>query len=271
MSPWKKVSIALVVAVMILSMVGYAIATRNRGLLAVEAEEVTRQDIVESVTANGEVKPKVYVNIGADLMGRITQTGPRLKVTSSRKAISWSRSSPFRTKPRCRARRPAWMRHSRNSRVWPPRSRASEAALESDSSGQAAYRGGFCAQRAGFRARPGNVRGRASVAGTIRAPGVDLTWSPLFRWSPRMPESRRRRLNWHRCCNSAKGHGSGSVSRKAALTRARDGLNKTRRTAPLSGIHHLPARERGRDRGGGLAESTRDDIDDHCRHVGHHG
>ena len=76
MSPWKKVSIALVVAVMILSMVGYAVATRNRGLLAVEAEEVTRQDIVESVTANGEVKPKDYVNIGGGRDGAHHPDGP---------------------------------------------------------------------------------------------------------------------------------------------------------------------------------------------------
>jgi HlyD family secretion protein len=72
MSSVKKALIAIVVVVAILAMVGYAVATRNRGLLAVEAGVVIVQDIVQSVTANGEVKPLRYVNIGADVMGRIT-------------------------------------------------------------------------------------------------------------------------------------------------------------------------------------------------------
>lgn len=73
MSSGKKIAVAVLVVVVIGGMVGFSIATRNRGLIAVEAGLVYRQDLVQSVTANGEIKPLRYVNIGADSAGRITQ------------------------------------------------------------------------------------------------------------------------------------------------------------------------------------------------------
>jgi HlyD family secretion protein len=73
MSSVKKVIVALVVLAAIISMVGYSIVTRNRGLVEVEAAQVFRQDIVQLVSANGEVKPLRYVNIGSNVMGRITE------------------------------------------------------------------------------------------------------------------------------------------------------------------------------------------------------
>jgi HlyD family secretion protein len=73
MSYMKKALIALTVLVVMLAMLGYSVATRNRGLVQVEAAEVFRQDIVQSVTANGEVKPLRYVNISSNIMGRITE------------------------------------------------------------------------------------------------------------------------------------------------------------------------------------------------------
>ena len=73
MSSGKKIGVAVVVLIAIGGMVGFSIATRNRGLIAVEASLVYRQDLVQSVTANGEIKPLRYVNIGADSAGRITR------------------------------------------------------------------------------------------------------------------------------------------------------------------------------------------------------
>ena len=73
MSSLKKALIALTVLVVILATLGFSVATRNRGLVAVEAAQVYRQDIVQSVTANGEVKPLRYVNISSNVMGRITE------------------------------------------------------------------------------------------------------------------------------------------------------------------------------------------------------
>ena len=65
--------IAAVVAVAISSTVGYSIFARNRGVVAVQAGRVVRQDLTQTVSANGEIKPKKYVNVSSNMMGRIVR------------------------------------------------------------------------------------------------------------------------------------------------------------------------------------------------------
>src|SRR5215469_3947104 len=72
MTTKKKVLIAAVVAVAISSTVGYSVFARNRGVVAVQAGRVVRQDLTQTVSANGEIKPKKYVNVSSNVMGRIT-------------------------------------------------------------------------------------------------------------------------------------------------------------------------------------------------------
>src|SRR5262244_3696268 len=71
MTTKKKVLIAAVVAVAISSTVGYSIFARNRGIIPVQAGRVVRQDLTQTVSANGEIKPKKYVNVSSNMMGRI--------------------------------------------------------------------------------------------------------------------------------------------------------------------------------------------------------
>jgi HlyD family secretion protein len=73
MTTKKKVLIALVVAIAISSTVGYSIFARNRGVVAVQAGRVVRQDLTQTVSANGEIKPKKYVNVSSNMMGRIVR------------------------------------------------------------------------------------------------------------------------------------------------------------------------------------------------------
>src|SRR5438552_2291320 len=73
MTTKKKVLLAAVVAVAISSTVGYSILARNRGVVAVQAGRVVRQDLTQTVSANGEVKPKKYVNVSSNMMGRIVR------------------------------------------------------------------------------------------------------------------------------------------------------------------------------------------------------
>src|SRR5437667_4499632 len=73
MTTKKKVLIAAVVAVAISSTVGYSIFARNRGVVAVQAGRVVRQDLTQTVSANGEIKPKKYVNVSSNMMGRIVR------------------------------------------------------------------------------------------------------------------------------------------------------------------------------------------------------
>src|SRR2546425_6866915 len=73
MTTKKKVLIAAVVVVVISSTVGYSIFARNRGVVAVQAGRAVRQDLTQTVSANGEIKPKKYVNVSSNMMGRIVR------------------------------------------------------------------------------------------------------------------------------------------------------------------------------------------------------
>src|SRR5215831_895521 len=73
MTTKKKVLIAAVVAVAISSTVGYSVVARNRGVVAVQSGRVVRQDLTQTVSANGEIKPKKYVNVSSNMMGRIVR------------------------------------------------------------------------------------------------------------------------------------------------------------------------------------------------------
>ncbi len=71
MTTKKKLIVAVLVIVSTGSMVGYGLVARNRGVVAVQGGRATRQDLTQTVTANGEIKPKKYVNISSNMMGRI--------------------------------------------------------------------------------------------------------------------------------------------------------------------------------------------------------
>jgi HlyD family secretion protein len=69
----KTVSIGSVIALVIAAGIAYGIHVRNRGVIGVQTDRVVRQDLAQTVSANGEIKPKKYVNISANTMGRIVQ------------------------------------------------------------------------------------------------------------------------------------------------------------------------------------------------------
>jgi HlyD family secretion protein len=52
--------------------VGFSVARDSRSKVAVQTQKVARRDLVSIVSASGEVRPKRYVNIGANVSGRIT-------------------------------------------------------------------------------------------------------------------------------------------------------------------------------------------------------
>src|SRR6478735_8300721 len=71
MTTKKKLLIAALIVVAASATVGYSVFARNRGVIAVQAGRVVRQDLTQTVSANGEVKPKKYVNVSSNMMGRI--------------------------------------------------------------------------------------------------------------------------------------------------------------------------------------------------------
>lgn len=83
----KKSSLlfALALLLAVLSIPGYFlyIYVRDRDIVAVRAGRSTRMDLTQTVSANGEIKPKKYVNISSNAFGRIqrlpVKEGDRVK------------------------------------------------------------------------------------------------------------------------------------------------------------------------------------------------
>jgi len=67
----------------LLILVAVGIHQSNKGLVTVQTGKPQRQDLASVVSASGEIKPKTYVNIGANAFGKIThlyvKEGDRVK------------------------------------------------------------------------------------------------------------------------------------------------------------------------------------------------
>jgi HlyD family secretion protein len=71
----RKWKIVITLAALALAVVGVYASTvySKRGVVTVQTGQVVRADLVSQVTASGEIKPKNYINIGANAMGEIRQ------------------------------------------------------------------------------------------------------------------------------------------------------------------------------------------------------
>ena len=68
---WKIV-IAIVVLLLITAGVTASVKYSQRGVVTVQTGKVLREDLASVVTASGEVKPRNYINIGAEYQGQLT-------------------------------------------------------------------------------------------------------------------------------------------------------------------------------------------------------
>ena len=69
---WKV--ILTIVAVVVAGAGVYASTVYSkRGVITVQTGAVVRQDLTSQVTASGEIKPKNYINVGANAIGDITE------------------------------------------------------------------------------------------------------------------------------------------------------------------------------------------------------
>jgi HlyD family secretion protein len=73
MSTWKKVAIAAGAALALAAIVGISVYQSHKGVVTVQTGKAQRMDLVAVVSASGEIKPKTYVNIGANAFGKITK------------------------------------------------------------------------------------------------------------------------------------------------------------------------------------------------------
>jgi HlyD family secretion protein len=72
MKPWKQIAIGAGVVVMLAIIVGVTVHQSGKNVVTVQTGKVQRQDLSSVVSGSGEIKPKTYVNIGANAYGKIT-------------------------------------------------------------------------------------------------------------------------------------------------------------------------------------------------------
>src|SRR6202142_2170299 len=72
MKTWKKMAIGCGVVVLLAAIVGFTVHQSGKNVVTVQTGKVQREDLSTVVSASGEIRPKTYVNIGANAYGKIT-------------------------------------------------------------------------------------------------------------------------------------------------------------------------------------------------------
>jgi HlyD family secretion protein len=73
MKTWKKVAIGAGAVVVLAAIVGFTVYQSHKNVVTVQTGKAQRMDLLAVVSASGEIKPKTYVNIGANAFGKITK------------------------------------------------------------------------------------------------------------------------------------------------------------------------------------------------------
>jgi HlyD family secretion protein len=83
MKTWKKVAIGSGIVIVLLGIMGFTVHQSHKNLVTVQTGKAAKLDLASVVSASGEIKPKTYVNIGANAFGKIThlyvKEGDRVK------------------------------------------------------------------------------------------------------------------------------------------------------------------------------------------------
>ena len=73
MKPTWKILIGILVLLMIAAGVVASVRYNRRGVVTVQTGKVVREDLTSVVTASGEIKPRNYINLGAEFAGQLTE------------------------------------------------------------------------------------------------------------------------------------------------------------------------------------------------------
>src|SRR5947207_9372562 len=83
MKAWKKIAIGAGIVLLLAIIVGFTVHQSGKNVVTVQTGKAQHQDLATVVSASGEIKPKTYVNIGANAFGKIThlyvKEGDRVK------------------------------------------------------------------------------------------------------------------------------------------------------------------------------------------------
>lgn len=69
----KRILGAVAAIAVIGAIVGFSVSRENRKKITVQTGKVEKKDLVQVVTASGEVRPRRYVNVGANVSGRLVE------------------------------------------------------------------------------------------------------------------------------------------------------------------------------------------------------
>jgi HlyD family secretion protein len=69
----KKILIVVGLVILVGAIVGFTVNQTQKNVVTVQTGKVVKEDITSLVTASGEIKPKTFVNVGANAFGRITK------------------------------------------------------------------------------------------------------------------------------------------------------------------------------------------------------
>jgi len=67
-----KILLAIALVLVLAGAAAYGVRQSRADIVTVQTQKVFRQDLASTVTASGEIRPRKYVNIGANVMGRLT-------------------------------------------------------------------------------------------------------------------------------------------------------------------------------------------------------
>src|SRR5881296_1272492 len=73
MRTWKKIAIGGGVVVLVAAGVSISVYESRKDIVTVQTARAQRLDLASIVSASGEIKPKTYVNIGANAFGKIVK------------------------------------------------------------------------------------------------------------------------------------------------------------------------------------------------------
>src|SRR5512140_1244331 len=73
MKTWKRVLLIVGIVVAVATVVGITVYESRKGVVTVQTGNAKRTDLASIISASGQIKPKTYVNIGANAYGKITK------------------------------------------------------------------------------------------------------------------------------------------------------------------------------------------------------
>jgi HlyD family secretion protein len=73
MSTWKKVAIGGGILVLLTGIIGFTVYQSRKNVVTVQTAKADTKDLAAVVSASGEIRPKNYVNIGANAFGKIVK------------------------------------------------------------------------------------------------------------------------------------------------------------------------------------------------------